>query len=188
MRSRRAVLLAAVLFAPIARPAAADEADVRGRIAGAMRAARSFVVTTTASTGFTVMTTVVAPDRLDATLTYQGATQEYIVIGSTSYVGVGGAYRRAQTPPEIVAAQSHLRDIPIDRFLPDGKIGTKTWGRFETTVIGPQKEQHLTCTYDKVTFRIGRCQNEGLQISFARYDDPLNHVDAPSHLSAEGTH
>ena len=38
----------------------------------------------------------------------------------------------------------------------------------------------LTCTYDKTTYRINDCSNEGMTLTFSRYDDPANAVTLPA--------
>jgi uncharacterized protein YbaR (Trm112 family) len=176
--------LAALLAAPVAARAD-DLATVRTMVAGAMLAAKSFVVTTTAATGFTVTMTFAAPDRYHSTLAYNGATRDVVLVGAIAYVsGDGGqTYRKTDAPPEVIAAQAQLRDVPVDRVLPDKTAGGKTWGRFTTTSAGPQKDQHLICTYDKKTYRINDCSNEGLSLTFSRYDDPGNVVTIPTNLA-----
>ncbi len=183
--------LAAVLAASV--PARADDlATVRTKIASAMQSAKSFVVTTTATTGFKVTMTFVAPDRFHSAVAYSGASPDIVLIGPVAYVSgdAGQPYRKTDAPPEVIAAQSHLRDVPVDQVLPDKTAGGKTWGRFSTTSPGPQKDQHLICTYDKTTYRINDCSNEGLTLTFTRYDDPANAVTIPTNLAtpAPGAH
>ncbi len=193
MRFRPAPLALAALLAATCVPARAEDlATVRGRIAGAMQSAKSFVVTTTATTGFTVTMTFVAPDRFHSTLAYNGASPDVVLVGPVAYVSAntGQPYRKTDAPPEVIAAQTHLRDVPVDQVLPDKNAGGKTWGQFTTTSAGPQKDQHLTCSYDKKTYRINDCSNEGLTVTFSRYDDPANVVAIPTNLAppAPGAH
>ncbi|MDQ6924779.1 MAG: hypothetical protein M3154_00900 [Candidatus Eremiobacteraeota bacterium] len=185
MRSRITSLALVALLAAACTPARADDlTTVRAKVAEAMQAAKSFVITTTASTGFRVTMTFVAPDRFHSTATYNGANTDVVLIGPVAYVspGSGQAYRKTDAPPEVTAAQSHLRDIPVDAVLPDKTAGGKSWGRFATTSAGPQKDQRLTCTYDKTTYRVNDCSNEGLTLTFTRYDDPANAVTVPTNL------
>ena len=77
-------------------------------------------------------------------------------------------------------AQAQLLDVAVDRLLPDITAGGATWGSFVTTAAGPQKDQRLTCVYDKATYRVGVCKNDGLTMSFSRYDDPTNVVTVPA--------
>jgi hypothetical protein len=175
-------LLALLAAAPAAARADDDLAAVRSKVGAAMSAAKSFVVTTTASTGFTVTMTFVAPDRYHSTLAYNGTT-DVVLVGPVAYISSGGgAYRKTDAPPEVIAAQAQLRDVPVDSVLPDKTAGGKTWGRFTTTSAGPQKDQRLTCTYDKKTYRINDCANEGLTLAFSRYDDPANVVTVPTNV------
>ena len=148
-----------------------------------MHAAKSFVVTTTASTGFSVTMTFAAPDRYHSTLAYNGQGRDVVLVGPVAYISDGAAYRKTDAPPEVVAAQAQLRDVPVDQVLPDRTASGRTWGQFTTTSAGPQKDQHLTCTYDKKTFRINDCSNEGLTLTFSRYDDPANIVTIPTNLA-----
>lgn len=185
MRFFAAPLALVTLLATAGVPARADDlATVRAKVAAAMQAAKSFVVTTTAATGFSVTMTFAAPDRYHSSLAYNGASRDVVLIGPVAYVSAdGGQYRKTDAPPEVVAAQAHFREVPVDQVLPDKTAGGKTWGQFSTTSAGPQKDQRLTCTYDKKTYRIGDCSNEGLTLTFSRYDDPTNVVTVPTNLA-----
>jgi len=175
-------LLALLAAAPAAARAADDPAVVRARVGAAMTSAKSFVVTTTATTGFSVTMTFVAPDRYHSTLAYNGTT-DVVLVGPFAYVSNDGrAYRKTDAPPAVVAAEAQMREIPVDHILPDKTAGGKTWGQFTTTSAGLQKDQHLTCTYDKKTYRINECSNEGLSLAFSRYDDPANVVTIPANV------
>ena len=187
--SRRCVLrlvplgLAAVLAA--AAPAAADDlATVAAKVPAAMLKTKSFVVTTVAAGGTTVTMTFVAPDRYHSVLAYTGGLRDVVLVGSTAYVNDGtGPYRRVDAPPEIVAASAQLRNVPVDGVLPDKTAGGKTYGMFATTSAGPQKDQHLSCSFDKKTYRIVDCSNEAMTLTFSRYDDPANAVTVPSNVA-----
>lgn len=186
MRSRLIPLALVALLAAACVPARADDlATVRTKVAAAMQSAKSFVVTTTATTGFKVTMTFVAPDRFHSTLAYNGTNPDVILIGPVAYVSAdGGAYRKTDAPAEVISAQTHLRDVPVDQVLPDKSAGGKTWGQFATISAGPQKDQRLICTYDKKTYRVGECSNEGLTLTFSRYDDPANAVAIPTNLAS----
>jgi len=179
------VPLALVALLATAAPARADDLPtMRAKVAAAMLAAKSFVVTTTAATGFSVTMTFVAPDRYHSSLAYNGGSRDVVLVGALAYVSAdGGRYRKTDAPPEVIAAQAHFREVPVDQMLPDKTVGGKTWGQFSTTSAGPQKNQRLTCTYDKTTYRIGDCSNEGLSLTFSRYDDPANVVTVPTNLA-----
>jgi uncharacterized protein YbaR (Trm112 family) len=179
---RRLVPLALLaLLAAAPAPARADDlAVLRVKIGAAMAAAKSFTVTTTAATGFTVTMTFVAPDRYHSSLAYNGTT-DVVLVGPVAYISSDGrTYRKTDAPPEVIATQAQLREVPV---LPDKAAGGKTWGRFTTTSAGPQKDQHLICTYDKKTYRINDCSNEGMTLTFSRYDDPTNVVTIPTNLA-----
>ena len=179
--------LLALLAASPAAARADDAATVRGKITAAMQAARSYVITTTASTGFSVTTTFVAPDRFHSSLAYGGTSRDVVLVGTVAYVSDDGrSYQKMDAPPAVIAAQSQLRSVPVDQVLPDKAAGGRTWGRFVTTSAGPQKDQRLTCTYDKTTFRVNDCSNEGMTLTFSRYDDPQNVVTIPA-ATARGT-
>ena len=189
MRHRLAPLvpagLAACALLAAALPARADDlATVNAKVAGAMHAAKSFVLTTTTS-GFTGTMTFVAPDRYHTSLAYGGTTYEVVVIGRDGYVSANGsAYRKVDTPPQFLQTQVQLRDVPVDAVLPDTTVDGTAYGRFATTSAGPQHDQHLTCTYDKKTYRIARCANDALTIGFGKYDDPANAVAVPATAAA----
>lgn len=172
-------LLAVLAAVPV--PARADDlATVRSRVAAAMQSARSFVVTTSAATGYSVTMTFVAPDRYHSSLALGATHRDVVLIGPVAYLSDDGRnYRKTDAPPEVIAAEGQLRVIPVDNVLPDKTSGGKTWGQFATTSAGPQKDQSLTCTYDKATYRVDICSNAGLSLTFSHYDDPANVVNVP---------
>lgn len=176
--------LASLLAAAAVAPARADDAAdaVRTKIAAAMTAAKSFVVTTSAATGMTGSMTFVAPNLYHSAVVFNRSRRDVILVGTSGFVSDddGQTYRKFQPPAEMVSAQAELRAIPVDRLLADKTVGAKVWGQFATSSGGPEKDQQLTCTYDKTTFRIGQCSNSGLVMSFSRYDDPGNVVDIPT--------
>jgi hypothetical protein len=187
--TRRLVSLAllALLAAAPTAARADDVATVRTRVGAAMHAAKSFVVTTTAATGFSVTMTFAAPDRYHSSLSYNGTSRDVVLVGPVAYISDDAlTYRKTDAPPEVIAAQAQLRDVPVDQVLADKTAAGRTWGRFTTTSAGPQKDQHLTCTYDKKTYRINECSNEGLSLAFSRYDDPANVVSIPVNVVAPG--
>ncbi|HEX3469129.1 MAG TPA: hypothetical protein VHT05_13705 [Candidatus Elarobacter sp.] len=181
---RWAPLALASLLAATISPARADDASdaVRAKIAAAMSAAKSFVVTTSAATGMTGSMTFVAPNLYHSAVVFNRARRDVILVGTTGFMSEddGQTYRKFEPPAEMVSAQAELRAIPVDRLLADKTVGGKVWGQFATSSGGPEKDQQLTCTYDKATFRIGQCSNPGLVMSFSRYDDPSNVVVVPT--------
>ena len=177
-------LVALLAAAPV--PSRADElTTVRAKIGAAMLAAKSFVVTTKASTGYTVIMTFVAPDRYHSALTYSGGNLDIVLVGPIAYVSDDGrrTYRKSDAPAEVLASRDRLRDVPVDQLLPDKTVAGKTWGRFAATSSGPQKDQLLTCSFDKTTYRLNDCTNEGLSLTFSRYDDPTNAVTIPANVT-----
>ncbi len=180
-----ALLASAAQLASAALPAAAeDAAGLNAKVGTAMHGAKSFVLTTTTG-GFSGAMTYVAPDRYRTSLAYNGTTYEVVVIGKDGYVSANGSpYRKVDAPPEFLQTQAQLRDVPVDTVLPDTTVGGTVYGQFATTSAGPQHDQHLTCTYDKKTYRIARCANESLAIGFAKYDDPANAVGIPTAAAA----
>jgi hypothetical protein len=194
MIRRSASLALAALLAATAVPARADDAadaavaTVRSKIAAAMTSAKSFVVTTSAATGMTGSMTFVAPNLYHSAIVFDRVRRDVVLVGSTAYISDndGQTYRKVDAPPELIAAQAELRAMPVDRLLPDKTDGGKTWGQFSISSGGPQKDQQLTCTYDKTTYRIGRCSNPGLMMSFTRYDEPSNVVMVPTNVVSGG--
>jgi hypothetical protein len=183
MIRRPAPLALAALLAATAAPALADDvATVRTKIAAAMTAAKSFVVTTSAATGMTGSMTFVAPNLYHSAIVFNRTRRDVVLVGPTAYISDddGQTYRKVDAPPEVVAAQAELRAIPVDRLLPDKTAAGRTWGQFATSSGGPQKDQQLTCSYDKTSYRIAQCSNSGLMMSFTRYDDPNNVVTVPT--------
>jgi hypothetical protein len=184
--SRRlsSLALAAVLTGSALPAGAQDLATVRARVQGAMQGAKSFVVATSATTGFTVTMTFVAPDRYHSALVYGGTSRDVVLVGPVAYVSADRkTYRKVDAPPDVIAAQAQLRAVPVDEVLPDKMAGGVAYGQFATTSAGPQKDQRLICSYDKKTYRLTECSNEGLMLTFSRYDDPANVVVIPTNLA-----
>src|SRR5665213_3562578 len=90
-RRLASLALLALLAAGSAAARADDRATVRSKVSAAMRAAKSYMVTTTASTGFSVTTTFAAPDRYHSTLTYSGQVRDVVLIGPVAYISDGRA-------------------------------------------------------------------------------------------------
>jgi hypothetical protein len=191
MIRRLAPLALAALLAATLAPARADDdaATVRTKIAAAMTAAKSFVVTTSAATGMTGSMTFVAPNLYHSAIVFDRVRRDVVLAGPTAYISDndGQTYRRVTAPAELIAAQAELRAMPVDRLLPDKTTAGKTWGQFAISSGGPQKDQQLTCTYDKTSYRIGQCSNPGLMMSFTRYDDPGNIVIVPTNVVPSGS-
>ena len=186
MRHRLAVLTAAALLPALCAAASAQDnlATVRTKVPAAMQAAKSFVATATSPNGFNVTTTYVAPDRYHSVLNYNGSAYDVVLVGPTAYLSANGnPYTAMQAPPQVMAVQQELHNMPVDSVDPDTTVGGLTYGQFETTQAGPQHDQHLTCSYDKTTFRIVRCTGTALTLAFSRYDDPSNAVTVPSNVS-----
>ena len=182
MRPSLVLPLSLALLAGAAMPAAAQHlAAARAKVGTAMRAARSFGATTTTPNGVNGTVTFVAPDRYHSAFTASGFSYDVTIAGTTAYVGVNGsAPQRVQAPPAFLTTQTQLRDVPVDALLPDVTVGGVTYGRFQTNTAGPQHDQRLTCTYDKSTYRLQRCENPSLSVVFSRYDDPSNAVAVPA--------
>lgn len=190
MIRRLAPLALAALLAAGTVPARADDdvAAVRAKVAAAMTAAKSFVVTTSAATGMTGTMTFVAPNLYHSAVVFNRVRRDVVLAGSVAYMSEddGHTYRKVSAPPELVAAQAELRALPVDKLLPDKVVNGKTWGQFATSSGGPEKDQQLTCTYDKATYRVGTCSNAGLLLGFSRYDDPTNVVNVPELVTGSG--
>ena len=190
MRHRLAAVAAAALLPALCAPAPAadDLASVRANVPAAMQAAKSFVASATSPSGFTVTTTYVAPDRYHSLLNYNGAAYDVVLVGPTAYLSTNGnPYSVVQAPPQVLAVQQQLRTMPVDAVDPDTTVDGTTYGQFETTQAGPQRDQHLTCIYDKSTYRIARCTGTTLTVRFSRYDDPANTVTVPSNVARPAT-
>ena len=187
MRDRLAAIVAAALL-PAVCPGPVSAADdlptVRAKVPAAMQAAKSFVASAASQSGFTVTTTYVAPDRYHSVLNYNGSVYDVVLVGPTAYLSTNGnPYTTLAAPPQVLAVQQQLRTMPVDAVDPDTTVDGVTYGQFETTQAGPQRDQHLTCTYDKTTYRIARCTGTTLNVSFARYDDPANAVTVPANVA-----
>lgn len=88
-------------------------ATVRTKIGAALRSAKSFVVTTTAATGFSVTMTFVTPDRYHSSLAYNRSNRDVVLVDRVAYVSSDGqAYHKTDAPPEVIAAQEQLREVP----------------------------------------------------------------------------
>lgn len=169
------------LLAAMALPASADDAaGLRARVSAAMQSTHSFLLATTMTSGLAGTMTYVAPDRYHTVVAYGGSNYDVVIIGQSAYVSTnGGAYSPMPVPSGFVETQMQLRNVPVESLLPDTTVAGVTYGQFATTSAGPQHDQHLSCTYDKTTYRVVRCANPSVTVSFSHYDDPTNVVVVP---------
>ena len=177
------VLVLPLALALLPHPAAAadDVTAVRTKVRAAMGAAKSFVADAKLTSGYALQTTFVAPDRFHSTVQFNGRSTEVYLIGSQGYIGApDGSFRAVTAPPDFVATQRQLVDVPVDAVLADQTAGGVTYGRFTSTSAGPQHDQRVTCSYDKKTYRLAHCENASFSVGFSHYDDPANVVVAPA--------
>lgn len=183
MRVRLAVLGSfAFLGCSLAAAAAADDLPaLRAKVPAAMQAAKSFAAAASSPSGFTVNTIYVAPDRFHSVLHFNGATYDVVLLGRSAFLSSNGKpYTSVPTPPAVLEVQQQLIAMPIDAVAADTVVDGVSYGQFETTQAGPGRDQHLTCAYDKQTYRLVRCAGTSLSVTFSRYDDPANVVTAPA--------
>ncbi len=102
-----------------------------------------------------------------------------MTIGHTIYSSKNGA----PFEKSAIAADAQPRDTPVGsvkvgELRPDVTLHGRTYGSFETTVeLG--KVLTLTCTYDKLRFRLIRCANDDVSQTYTNFDDPANSIEAP---------
>jgi hypothetical protein len=184
-RSIAAVLLWSVAGAP-AR--ANDAADLQAKVAAALMAAKSFVMTMTmvpnamAPKGLTSKVTFVAPDRYHTLDAIAGETHEEITIGRTIYVSTNGArYRKDSVPPDIVAENLKIYlYVNVASVLPDRTQDGKTFGAYTSMIPVGGEPKAFTCTYDRQTYLPATCSNELVTMVYSGYDDPKIVVEPPT--------
>ena len=185
MTAPRALLAALALGFALSAAPPDDLTVVRTNVLLAMRAAHSFVVTSSPASGNATATTTVfvAPDRYRYRYREHDAPVETIVVGETGYVGYRGQpYAIIPGAPVATALrQMTLRDVTVDALEPDAALGGVRYGRF-TTAEPAERRVRLTCAYDKASYRIVRCASVDWRVAFSRYDDPANVVAAPATL------
>jgi hypothetical protein len=174
----------------MAAAAAADDVSaVQAKVSAALKSAKSFVATTTvAADGLAQTTVYIQPDRIRTDIAVGGSTLERIAIGGFEYSSRNGApFERTAITPESAAALKKITAVTVTKVLPDVTVDGTTYGAYETTLPGGAGSDptHLTCTYEKKSARLVRCENATITETFSGYDDPKNVVDAPAGAEAK---
>jgi len=159
-------VLAALLLGSVAAAARADaSADVQAKIDGAMASAKSFVVVTSYPA-----------------VAVAASTTDVIVVGDTSYSSKNGApFDKAPLAPGSANRFTAAGSVKVGSLRPDVTAAGVTYGAFTTTLpLGA--DVTITCTYDKKTFRLARCENADVTRIYSAYDDPNNTVDVPANV------
>lgn len=173
-----------------------DAAALSARISGAMQAAKSFVITGTRwdRAGTTSEMIFVAPDRYKITGPQLPGhpTIVMVLIGRTAYRMADGCedFRKDDAPPWLTDGLVELRQISVERILPNKTYAGKTWGQFTATGGRTSNDKSSTYTYDLNTFRLrDRSYDDSPFLStYDRYDDTENLVEIPANVaSAEPT-
>jgi hypothetical protein len=177
-------VLAALLLGSVAAAARADaSADVQAKIDGAMASAKSFVVVTSYPAQAYASTLVyVAPNRSRLAVAVAASTTDVIVVGDTSYSSKNGApFDKAPLAPGSANRFTAAGSVKVGSLRPDVTAAGVTYGAFTTTLpLGA--DVTITCTYDKKTFRLARCENADVTRIYSAYDDPNNTVDVPANI------
>ncbi|MGD0474848.1 MAG: hypothetical protein ABSB70_16760 [Candidatus Velthaea sp.] len=173
--------IAMLCVCSVAAAARADAtAGVQSKIDGALKRAKSFVVTTQFPAQAYASTLVfVAPDRSRLAVAIYANTTDVIVIGRTSYSSKNGApFEKAAIPPDPNAVTAPLGSVKVAALHSDVTIEGVAYGAFDTTLpLGTPVT--VTCAYDKKSYRLARCVNDDVTRTYAGYDDPQNVVDPP---------
>lgn len=174
--------LAIVLVCAAAGPALADDkTDLQIKISAALKAAKSFSTTAiVAANGLVINSVLVAPDRAKTTVAAGGMTMDSVLIGSDLYVSRNSAPFEKSAAPPAVAAQLKLATEPVvAAIVSDVTESGVTYGAFTMPFTGSTLPMTLTCEYDKATFRLAKCANEKVSVTYSNDDDPKNVVEIP---------
>ncbi len=158
-------------------------ADVQTKIDGALKSAKSFVVTTRYPLQAYVATlVVVAPDRSRLAVAVSANTTDVVTVGATSYSSTNGTpFVKSAVSAEDDAPLVPTGSVKVGALRADVTIDGVTYGAFETTVpLGAAIT--LTCAYDKRSFRLERCANDDVTRTYGSYDDPKNVVELPTDI------
>jgi hypothetical protein len=175
------IVAAGLLLCSAAAPARADvSADIQSKVDGAMKNAKSFVVTTSyPAQAYSSTVVYVAPDRARFAVAVAVRTTDVITIGDTSYSSKNGApFEKAPVSADESARFKSIGHVKVGAIRADVRADGLTYGAFETTVpLGAAVT--LTCMYDKKSFRLARCANDEVTQTYNHYDDPGNVVEMP---------
>ncbi len=156
-------------------------ADVQSKIDGAMKSAKSYVVTTRyPAQSYSSTLVYVAPDRYRVAVAVAATTTDVITVGATSYSSKNGApFEKAPVSPEETERIKLISVVKVAAAHADVTVDGVTYGAFDTAPPAGTSAG-LTCTYDKKSYRLVRCANADWTQSFDDYDDPKNVVDVPA--------
>jgi len=165
----------------IAGPSRADaSADVQTKVDGAMKSAKSYVVTTVyPAQAYSSTLVYVAPDRSRVAVAIAAHTTDVITVGNTSYSSKNGTpFEKAPVSSDESARLKSIGRVKVGALQADVTADGITYGAFETTIpLGSVVT--VTCTYDKKSFRLARCVNDEVTQTYNHYDDPNNVVEMP---------
>lgn len=178
--ARRAAL-AVILVSAASAPAVADgSADLQMKVDGALKSAKSFVVTTRyPAQNYSATLVYVAPDRSRATVAVNANTTDVVTVGQTIYSSKNGApFEKSALPAETGPRPPGPGSVKVTAVHADITSAGTTYGAF-VTVVPLGTLVSLTCTYQKKTYRLVRCANEDVSQTYEGYNDPANVVDVP---------
>lgn len=177
-----------------AGPAPGDDATpVLDKLRAAVRSARSFTVLFIGPLQNSISWTVVQPDRIRRVMTMMGPQpNDWIVIGHQSYdLDEDRRWHTKWQPGEAVRYNEilgMLRTGATARALPDRNENGTVMGAVdilapENPLKNPIPPYHEICTYDKTTYRLHVCTNEGRwgksSMTYENWDDPRITVQPP---------
>lgn len=178
--SQRSVLSLLLTITAVSPVLADGTADLQTRLDGALKGAKSFVVTTQYPAQAYASTLVfVAPDRTRVAVAVAATTTDVVTIGQTIYSSKNGApFERSAVPPAAEPRPAAVGSVKVASMRPDVTSGGVTYGAFDTTLpLG--KLVTLTCMYDKRNYRLARCANAEVTQTYTSYNDPQNVIEAP---------
>ena len=195
------VSLAALLSGSV--PACADDAaSIKDRLRAASAAVHSVVIDMEMSPPMAAVPTMPRTINLIVTVAAPGRAKVVAIAGPTQietyqvdgmlymHLQPGDSWRKSYNPTHPPAqVLDVIRAAKNERItvLPDSEEEGVTVGQVQievqlpapaaTASVGPPVT--LTCSYDKLTYRMRSCANATMSMTFTKYDDPSNTVDLP---------
>jgi hypothetical protein len=185
------MLGAAALAASDVGPAE-SAADVRREVIRAFTTASSFRATISVPNAYDAWFTFVKPHRLKSMTRYHGLSSgehdEMVAIDTTVYhrtIDGGPWYRSTEKDaygPDVAAPGIFRGDSLVP--LPDRREHGRMVGAFDLRLSGPttlpKPSVIMTCSYDKATYRLHRCDSSlPFTVIYDGWNDRANVVIAP---------
>ena len=176
-------------------PAVADDdAGLRAKVNAAMAGVRAMQIRFTAGNGATGIAAVLPhPERMKVQFSMGPASLEVYEVDGFMYRSVNGGPWSKSRLGSGANLFAFTRSFDVRATVKAGPDDTEDGVRYGTFTVdepsvfaegaGPGAAT-IDCSYDKATYRLHRCANNGVTMTYGDYDDPKLTVELPAAAAA----